>query len=172
MVKVLKIKTLRAALLIVAAAFLIAGPAAHDCPASEDAVIQPGTGVGALKLGISLDVAYNKIGQRKADSARQVVKAGISKEIWLTYNDMGITLVINPEKTLERIIVTSSGLLVERNGLRVGSSAADVEKSYGVAEKKTALEGDGELWSYPSLGISFTINKNEKRVDVITIMSK
>ncbi len=170
MVTVREIKLPVAKRMIIAAALFI-GVWSYVCQAGEETVIQPGTGVGALKIGMPLDAAYRSIGQRKADIARQV-EAGATREIWLTYSDMGITLVVNPDKMVERIIVTSPGLLVERNGLRIGSTVTEVEKYYGEAKKKTAIGENGELWSYPSIGISFTIDRVEKRVDVITVMGK
>jgi hypothetical protein len=46
-----------------------------------------------------------------------------------------------------------------------------VEKNYGMGDKKK-IEGNGELWEYPLLGISFTIDMVERQVDVITVMRK
>ncbi len=143
-----------------------------DCrsAAAADTLIQPGIGVGVLKLGDGIEAVYVKIGKKKADRALKVGR-GSGAEVWLSYNDMGITLVFNAARQVERIIVTSKGLPVERTAIRVGSSAADVEKNYGPGEKRK-IEGNGELWKYPHQGISFTIDTVEKRVDVITVMRK
>ncbi len=142
------------------------------CFAGEEGLIQPGTGVGVLKLGDPMSAAFGKLANTKADSAEEVVSEGRS-EVWFKYGAMGITLIVDDQaKKILRIIVTSKGLILEKTGLHVGSTAAEVEKSYGPPDKKTKLDKNGSLWEYISSGVSFTINDAESRVDVITIMGR
>lgn len=145
-----------------------------------DTLIQPGQGVGVLKLGETIEQSYQKLGKKKADAAENVVygkeKGKEKKEVWFSYWDMGLTLVYsnegNDKGKLIRIIVSSKGLPVERTGLRVGSPLTDLERYYPKPESPKEMGGGRELWEYSDQGISFTVNRVERRVDVITVMPK
>ncbi len=168
-----KIRKVRACAVSTAVAVFLVVVLGRQLPAASlETVIQPGVGVGVLKLGDTVDDVYAKLGQRKADRVQRVAYKGRT-EIWLTYDDMGMALVYDDaRKRLERIVVTSKGLLVERTGIRVGSSGGDVEKYYGGEQRTRQLEGQNELWVYPGLGVSFTVNGAEQRVDSITVMPR
>jgi len=132
--------------------------------AQGDALIVPGEGVGVLKLGDTLKTIKRGIGSIRVPSGRKVG----DNEMWLSYRDLGMTLVFNCKtKKLEKIIVLTVGLLVENTGISVGSSESDVRRYF----KKPKCSKEGDL-DYPDLGIKFYIKKEYKKVHAIEVKKK
>lgn len=158
-------------LVFAAPVFLAATEAFMSSKVVADSNIQPGTGVGALKLGDDVEVAHEKIGRRMADKAQRLVYQDV-EDVWLSYNDLGITLVFDYRKKLKNIIVTSKGLIVEGTGIRIGSEVDEVERNYGKSNTVRKINGSSEIWEYPNIGINFTINNIERQIDVITVTNR
>ena len=138
-------------------------------------VINPGVGVGTIRLNDNISKVFNNIGQRKADTAKRV-----DDEVWMTYEDMGLTLGFDKSQKLKRIIVTSRGLLMEKTGIHVGSKISDVEMNYcrnakgtrSRPQREAGGSGNTQFWKCPEQGIIFTVNTVEERVEAITIIPK
>lgn len=74
----------------------------------------------------------------------------------------------SPEKTVERIKISSSAFVLAVSLLRIkNSKMADVLRFYGKGE--TDVKSDKILIKYPSQGIDFEINRASERVDSVTI---
>lgn len=133
-----------------------------------DALIVPGEGVGVLKLGDTIETIKRGIGSIRVNSSRIVKQQG-HNEMWLSYRDLGMTLVFDYRtKELEKIIVLTVGLLVENTGISVGSSESDVRKYF---KEPSKCSKEGEL-DYPDLGVKFYIKKEYKKVHAIEVKKK
>lgn len=133
--------------------------------AQGDALIVPGEGVGVLKLGDTLEKIKGGIGSIRVSSSRKVG----DNEMWLSYRDLGMTLVFDyVTKELKKIIVLTVGLLVENTGISVGSSESDVRKYF---KEPSKYSKEGEL-DYPDLGVKFYIKKEYKKVHAIEVKKK
>ncbi|MCK4250965.1 hypothetical protein KAX97_05935 [candidate division WOR-3 bacterium] len=145
--------------------------------AQEAISIQPGEGVGVLKLDDSLESVNEKMGQIRADEMQKVRSAG-DTEMWLLYQNMGQTLVYDySTKRLKKIIVTNSALYVENTEIHVGSDTSEVI-AYVIAYNNDTMlpiktpdnEQNRTIWSYQKLGIGFWIDNQEGTVYAIEVM--
>ena len=142
--------------------------------AQESNFIQPGIGVGNLKLGEDIKKINNKI-NIKYDEIKKVGQE-VNSEMWLSYKKIGLTLVYDYErKTLKKIIVTNKALLVENSKISVGSSITDL-RQYKNSHEDKALVYDKdpirkniEGWDFVYLGIKFWINWNDQRIFAIEV---
>ena len=135
--------------------------------AEEHSYIQPGKGLGVFKIGERYQEIQKKLGKRKPDKTTKVN----SKEMWISYYDMGLTFVFSyKDKILQKIVVTSKGLLVERTGIRIGSSEKNLVKYYGEAKVKEDYDKQRKLWEYKHLGVNFLINKKNHAVEEIIVI--
>ena len=144
-----------------------------DISAQEDNFIRPGIGVGKLRLGAS-NSDLNKIINRKFNDIKKV---GPEKdfEMWLSYKNMGLTLIYSKDKKLKRIVVTNRALLVENTRISVGSSItilrqyrnifSDEDREIEDVNKKKNVES----WDYENLGIKFWINWNDQKIFAIEV---
>jgi hypothetical protein len=133
-----------------------------------NALIVPGEGVGVLKLGESYHFIIQDLGDIAPSSWRKV-QGEMNIEIWLSYKDLGMTLVFDYEtKKLEKIIVLSQSLLVENTGIHVGSKESDVKKYF----KDPSKDSKANELDYPHLGINFFIKNEDKTVYAIEVKKK
>lgn len=140
--------------------------------AQEAISIQPGEGIGVLKLDDSLKSVNEKMGKIRADEMQKVKSAG-GTEMWLSYQDMGQTLVYDySTKRLKKIIVTNSALYVENTEIHVGSDTSEVIAYYDTMPRTitTDNEQNRTIWSYQRLGIGFWIDNQEQTVYAIEVM--
>ena len=130
-------------------------------------VIEPGIGLGNIKLDDSLSDVLSRM-DRKKPSSGKTVRSGNRVEYWLSYEDMGITFIFNENERLERIAVSNPGIVLQNSDIRANSSLRDMERVYGLGNSRK-LNEKYELRMYSSLGISFTINRLTERIETITI---
>ncbi|MBI4649876.1 hypothetical protein HY745_00985 [Candidatus Desantisbacteria bacterium] len=138
----------------------------------KDSLIQPGVGVGVLKLGDTPVDISRKLEGKKADIAKKIVYDS-TVEMWLSYVDMGVTLIYDTNKSIKSIIVTNKELLLEESGIHVGSAKSNVLKNYkGEKRPIRQINNNIELWEYPDLGIIFFVNITKELVDSIKVIPK
>jgi len=130
------------------------------------AVVKPGSGIGNIGLDDSLEDVIKKMGLKPTDG--NTITSGIQTEYWVHYKEMGITFIFSDEQKLVRIAVTNPGIIVQNGGIRVNSSVKEIVQLYGFIEP-TPLDNDFEQWSYKALGISFTVNKNTRKIETIIV---
>jgi len=147
---------------------LLIGLSNKSLPAQGNALIVPGEEVGVLKLGNSIGFITQDLGNIEPSTVRKV-EDGEIKEMWLSYKDLGLTLIFDyATKTLKRIIVLSPSLLVKGTGIHVGSKESEVLEYF----KEPSKEGKTNELDYPQLGIKFIIRENERTVYAIEINAK
>ena len=118
-------------------------------------VIVPGVGVGVLKLNGDINDVNTLIGRKKFSSAEKIESKEAGEEMWLSYKDLGMTLVYNSARQLSKIIVLTAGLLIENTSLGVGSSKKDIGKYLGEEIQESADYKD-----CPDRGIKFYFKNN------------
>jgi len=136
--------------------------------AQGNALIVPGEEVGVLKLGNPIGFITQDLGNIEP-SRRRKVEDGTSSEMWLSYKDLGLTLVFDYEtKKLKKIVVVTPSLLVEGTGIHVGSKKSEVLEYFKEPSKASKTN---EL-DYPQLGIKFIIKEHDRTVYAIEIKWK
>ena len=129
-----------------------------------------------MRLG-ETNEAINKILKIKFDDIKKVGPES-DFEMWLSYKNMGITLIYNKDKKLDRIFVTNKALLVENTKISVGSSITDLrEYKHIFMDKEREIKDINkkrniESWDYENLGIKFWINWNDKKVFAIEVKKR
>lgn len=156
-----------------------------------DAMIIPGVGVGVLKLGERVDKILEKIDSKYAKQWRGAKESGDKKIMWLSLEELGMSLAFDfHTRTLRKILVLTEALLVQSTGIRVGSSEKKVMKYLGDAgmhhqtevppehteERSGRPEEDRKLlihsMDYPRLGIKFYINQEDHTVYTIEVYER
>jgi hypothetical protein len=137
-------------------------------PGQGNALIVPGEEVGVLKLGNLVGFITRDLGNIEPSTVRKV-EEGETKEMWLSYTDLGLTLIFDyATKTLKRIIVLTPSLLVKGTGVHVGSKEAEVLDYF----KKPSKDSKANELDYPHLGINFLIKESDRTVSAIEIKAK
>jgi len=146
----------------------------NNALAQQAIFIQPGEGVGVLKLDDSLESINGIMGKIRADNLQKVRSAG-GIEMWLLYQDMGLTLIYDySTKKLKRIIVTSGAMYVEDTNIHVGSDTSDVIAYYDTTHRTTTTDSERKkiIWNYPEMGIGFWIGEQEQTIYAIEVMRR
>jgi hypothetical protein len=128
--------------------------------------IEPGTGIGNIRIGDDLADVVKKMVKKPSDG--KTVRSGVLTEYWVGYTDMGITYIFNEKRILTRIATTNPGIVVQQKGIRVGSSTKDIERAYGPGRVRK-IDDKYEQWIYENRGINFTINRNTEKIEAIMI---
>jgi hypothetical protein len=130
------------------------------------AVMEPGVGIGNIKLGDNLSDVIRKMGKKPSDG--KTIRSGRLTEYWLNYTDVGITFIFDSDRKLKRIAVSNPGIVTEQKGIRASSSVRDLERLYGRGETKN-INDRYEQRTYKDKGISFTVSKDSGKIEAITI---
>jgi hypothetical protein len=132
----------------------------------RSAVIEPGIGVGNMRMGDDMATVLRKMGRSKPEG--KTVKSGSMVEYWLSYAEKGITFIFNQNKILTRIAVSNPVFYVQQKGIRPKGSAAELDRLFGKG-KTRKLNDEYEQKEYRDQGLTFTIDRNSNRIDTITI---
>ena len=147
---------------------LISSSFDNNLLAQGNALIVPGEEVGVLKLGNPIGFITQDLGNIEPSSWHKE-EDGTSTEMWLSYRDLGLTLIFDYEtKKLKRIMVMTPSLLVKDTGIHVGSKESEVLGYFNNPSKG----GKANELDYPQLGIKFLIKENKRTVYAIEINAK
>lgn len=130
--------------------------------------MKPGEGLGNILIGNSITDVIKKMDSKPDDG--KTVKIDSTAEYWLSYQDLGITLIFDDQKELIRIAVKNPAIIVQQTGFRVNSTRTEIERIYGKGELQT-LDDVYDQILYKAKGIVFTLNKNTEKVETITIQT-
>lgn len=133
----------------------------------KSAVIEPGLGIGDIRIGDDMKTVLRKIGGSKPEG--KTVKSGSMVEYWLSYAEQGITFIFDRNKILSRIAVSNPVFYVQQKGIRPKGQAAELDRLFGKGTKRN-LNDNYELKEYRNQGLTFTIDKDSNRIDTITII--
>jgi hypothetical protein len=144
-------------------------PCHGEKPMKESiAVMKPGVGIGDIRLGDNIPDVTKKMNKEPTEVKRVENKDRKSLEYWVSYKEMGIAFIFDERKKLNRIAISNPGIIIDQKEIKVTSSLADLQKSYGVGY---LIDKDiGEKFKqrvYP--GVSFIINKETEKIIVIII---
>ena len=149
--------------------FYLMIPCHGEKPMKESiAVMKPGVGIGDIRLGDNIPDVTKKMNKEPTEVKRVENKDRKSLEYWVSYKEMGIAFIFDERKKLNRIAISNPGIIIDQKEIKVTSSLADLQKSYGVGY---LIDKDiGEKFKqrvYP--GVSFIINKETEKIIVIII---
>jgi hypothetical protein len=149
--------------------FYLMIPCYGEKPMKESmAVMKPGVGIGDIRLGDNIPDVTKKMNKEPTEVKRVENKDRKSLEYWVSYKEMGIAFIFDERKKLNRIAISNPGIVIDQKEIKVTSSLADLQKSYGVGY---LIDKDiGEKFKqrvYP--GVSFIINKETEKIVVIII---
>ncbi|MGM9991795.1 MAG: hypothetical protein ACI376_02960 [Candidatus Bruticola sp.] len=128
----------------------------EDRPLLGDRIIVPGTRVGSIKIGTPLSTVSNSWG-----NADNVTPMGQGRNLH-RYKEEAIGLIINPQQIIEGVVM-ETGDFITKEGVKVGSSQAEVTKVFG------NIKITGGSLIYESKGIGFRLTQG--RVSQITVLS-
>ena len=131
------------------------------------AVMDPGIGIGNIKIGDQLQDVIARMGRKPSDG-KTVSLANNRTEYWLDFKDLGITFIFDEKRELQRIAVSNPGIIIRSNGIRVDNSVNDIERVYGDSEVKKINEQYIQR-IYRDKGVGFTINVDTGKIEAITI---
>lgn len=149
-------RRIRGVVVLLIAGLALGGPAMTvGAPAPADCGIVEGTGIGAVRIGMSAAAALSVAGppQGQQTVGTQVIYA-LRAPWWWAFANHGI---------IERVSTRSPDCRTAR-GARVGSTFTAVRDAYGSTlphvSVVTPTEG-GELLSYPLLGVAFRLRRDQ-----------
>lgn len=142
-----------------------AGIAAID----KSAVIEPGSGIGDIRIGDDMTTVLKKFKGSKPEG--NTVKSGLLVEYWLSYAKQGVTFIFDQNKKLRRIAVSNPVYYVEQKEIRPKASASELDRLFGKGKNEPLTE-KYEQKKYEDQGLTFTIDKNSNRIETITIINK
>ncbi|MBI3929392.1 MAG: hypothetical protein HY319_27855 [Armatimonadetes bacterium] len=122
----------------------------EDRPLLGDRLVVPGKRAGKLELGSAVDEVRQKWGKPNSE---QPIKKGSSTRV-LIYKKQAVRLVVREGK-IDGILITT-GDFITREGVKVGSSEAEVKRAFGSG---FARKGPGLFYS--SRGIGFMVGKGK-----------
>ncbi|MGM9998035.1 MAG: hypothetical protein ACI38Q_01340 [Candidatus Bruticola sp.] len=128
----------------------------EDRPLLGDRIIVPGTRVGSIKIGTPLSTVSNSWG-----NADNVTPMGQGRSLH-RYKEESIGLIVNPKQTIEGVVM-ETGDFITKEGVKVGSSQAEVTKVFG------NMKVSGGSLIYENKGIGFRLTQG--RVSQITVLS-
>jgi hypothetical protein len=162
-------KPLKGVFYIMIALFCLTIPCHGERPAKESmAVVKPGVGIGDIRLGDNLSDVIKKMKKDPTEVKRVENRDKKSIKYWVSYKEMGISFVFDERKKLIRIAISNPGIVVDQKEIKVTSSLAELQKSYGVGYLRDIDVGKKfKQRVYP--GVSFIINKETEKITVIII---
>lgn len=162
-------KPIKGVLYIMITFFCLTIPCHGERPAKESmAVVKPGVGIGDIRLGDNLPDAIKKMNKEPTEVKRVKNKDRQSLEYWVSYKEMGMTFIFDERKKLIRVAISNPGIVVDQKEIKVTSSLAELQKSYGAGySREIDIGGRFKQRVYP--GVSFIINKETGKIAVIII---
>ncbi len=149
--------------ILLAAVMLVtlAQPAASQPVAPDAYLIVPGESVGSVKLGMNITEVTSVLGTPKSTQGRP---DGSVIYRWYEFKgEGGIGLRATRTGEVYRIWVANNTRYATKEGIRVGSSEAEIRVALGEPTKAEEDHDSKDMeLSYDNLGVAFTINLDPK----------